>query len=351
MLSAEATGTPPRILAAGSPAAGGRAHGEAAAAQIARHAETVLARLAGEGVAQAEAERRAAGYRDAVAVQRPELAAEVDAIAEGAGIARELAWILQLRAELAAPAPECSSLAARTADGELIVAQNVDLPAAYRELMVLLERREPGRPALLTLTPAGQVGQCGMNEAGVAVFANFIHAPGWRVGLPRYLLSRVVLAERDRERALAAVAATSRAASRNLLVADAGGATMAETTPAAVARIEQTGRFLWHTNHIVAPELAGEERAGDAWLRNSHARYRRIGERLEALAPAEVSVEAIAEILRDRSGAPDAVCHLRDDDEIDYATVASVIAIPARRRMWVAWGPPSQTPYAEVPVP
>ncbi|MBB4664236.1 C45 family autoproteolytic acyltransferase/hydolase [Conexibacter arvalis] len=342
---------PPRIVANGAAAAGGRAHGEAAATGIARHVETVLARLAREGVGQGEAERRALAYRDAVAAQRPELAEEVDGVARGAGIARELAWVLQLRAELAAPTPECSSLAARGADGELIVAQNLDLPPAYRELMVLLERREPGRPALLTLTPAGQIGQCGINAAGVAVFANFIHAPGWRVGLPRYLLSRVALAERDRAGAIDAVAATRRAASRNLLVADPGGATMVETTPDGLARVESEGRFLWHTNHVVAPELAAQERAGTAWLRNSRARYARIGERLEALTPTEVSVEAVAEILRDRTGAPDAVCHLREDDEIDYATVASVIAIPARRRMWVAWGPPCDVPYVEVEAP
>ena len=48
-----------------------------------------------------------------------------------------------------------------------------------------------------------------MNEHGVAV-ANFLHTDGWRVGVP-HLLTRIALAERTREAALAAVTRTQRA--------------------------------------------------------------------------------------------------------------------------------------------
>ena len=101
-----------------------------------------------------------------------------------------------------------------SASGATVAGQNADLPAMYRDRLVLV-RRQPsdGQPHLATLTPAGQIGYHRMNEAGVAVFANFLYSGGWRVGVPRYLLTRIALGERSRGAALEAIEQTTRAIS------------------------------------------------------------------------------------------------------------------------------------------
>ena len=74
-------------------------------------------------------------------------------------------------------------------------------------------------------TTAGLLGHTGLNEAGVGVCANFVDDPGgWGEGLPRYLLSRLALREKTVDAALEAALRPPRAASRNLLIADATGA-------------------------------------------------------------------------------------------------------------------------------
>lgn len=346
-------GPPPllRVRAVGPPRAAGRAYGEAAAPLIRRHLDLALAHLRAAGVAEGAATERATAYRAATAAARPELADEVDGVAEGAGIARELAWVLQLRAELTRPrgrdGAECSSLAVRDRHGAILAGQNVDLPTGYRDVLVLLEREPPGLPRVVTLTPAGQIGQNGMNADGVTLFANFLHVPGWRVGVPRYLLTRVALAERTRAAAVAAVAATPRAASRNLLIADPDGAVNVETAPAAIATAELRERPLLHTNHVLSERLAGQERAPAPLLANSRARLARLRALTDGVP---LDRDALMAILRDRRGAPDALCHLPGDSEEDWATVASVIAEPAARRLHIAVGAPSRRPYVEVQV-
>ncbi len=295
---------------------------------------------------------RALPYRAATAAEHPDLAEEVDGVAEGADLPPAAGWVLQLRAELMRPeeraaADECTSFAvvgAATRDGGTLAGQNADLPALYRDLLVLLRRDPPGRPKLATLTPAGQIGYHGMNEAGVAVFANFLHSNGWRVGVPRYLLTRIVLAERDRESAVRAVERTHRASPRNVLIADEDGAVDLETTTTTSARIEPDAGVLAHSNHYVAPCLADREETTARSLENSQRRLGRMRELLDHSRGAH-DVPGIAAILRDRDGVPDALCRASGEWDDGVITIASTIAEVRARRLWVAIGPPHATAY------
>ncbi len=242
--------------------------------------------------------------------------------------------------------PECTSLAVHppaTAEPGTLAAQNVDLPPAYRRLLVCLRQPTEG-PPLMTVTPAGQLGHHGMNAAGVAVFANFLHSAGWRVGVPRYLYTRIALAEEDREAAVAAVEGSNRAAPRNLLIADSDGATNLETTPTDSERLEPSEGVLVHSNHFVS-RLQEQEESPPALLRNSRRRLDRIRELL-GQRHGEIDVDAIADALRDRANVPDAICDQPfDDPGREATTVASSIADIAARRLWVALGAPCDAPY------
>lgn len=344
----------PIVDVPGDGRAAGRAYGEACRAMIRRHLDEALARLSGRrGIDPREAFRRAMPYRDATAAVQPNLAAEIDGVAEGAGLAEPAAaWVIQLRAELLRPQTrngllECTSFAvvgSASRDGGTLAGQNADLPALYQDLLVLVRRQPADGPALLTLTPAGQIGYQGMNAAGVAVFANFLYSGDWRVGVPRYLLTRIALAEPTREAAVAAVERTPRASSRNLLIADESGATNLETAADATARIEPEDGLLAHTNHHLAPALLHREEATEQSQRNSRIRL----ERMQALLRAgygRLDVGEMARILRNRADAPDALCALPGEWPEDVTTVASSIAEIRARRLWITAGPPSEAAY------
>jgi isopenicillin-N N-acyltransferase like protein len=261
--------------------------------------------------------------------------------------------VLQLRAELMRASDrksehECTSFAvvgSASRDGGTIAGQNADLPAMYRDLLVLVRRHGDGdRPRLATLTPAGQIGYHGMNEAGVAVFANFLYSGGWRVGVPRYLLTRVALAQPDRESAAAAVERTPRASSRNLMIADTSGAVDVETATTASARLEPENGLLAHANHHVAPALEPLEQADETGLRNSRRRLERMQTLLEA-DRGQIDVPAMARVLRDRDGVPDALCRASGEWPDEVITIASTIAEVEARRLWIAIGPPHLAAY------
>lgn len=347
----------------------GRAYGEAQRPLVRAHHEMVREHLgrsapglgrAGTGLSD-HLERTVRAHRAATVAALPVVAAEVDGVGEGAGIGTTAAWVLQMRAEVeralgVGHTPECSAVAVlppHSATGHVLAAQNVDLPPRYAPVLVPLRRHLDDTTTFVTVTPAGQLAHHGLNSHGVALFATFVHAAGWRTGVPRYLLSRVGLAEAGCAAAVRAVTAPTRAASRSLLLADPSAAACLELTPTDVARAAPDDGYLAHTNHMTG-SLRDADTAGAAWTRNSRARLARLRHHVDGLLARgrPVTVEDLQFVLRDRHGVPDALCHRADDDPgIDYATVCSSVADTAARRLWVALGDPSAgTPYLPLDV-
>ncbi|MFN8634552.1 MAG: C45 family peptidase [Chloroflexota bacterium] len=375
----------PRFRLAGSHRQIGRQFGEATSDLIRLHLERALGRLeAHSSLSRADALAAAMQYRPYVQQFAPYLDEEVVGVAEGAGLKLDEAYLLQLRAEAASPptapaAPlggatgstnghaqprltadddagdECTSVAVLPeatgqaypdgGGGDALIAHNSDLPAFYREVSVVLEIVPDDAPAVLMLTPAGQVSYIGLNDAGLAVVANYLTCDGWRVGFPRYLLSRVALTHASVDDAIAAIRAIPRASSRNLLMLDAHGtAADLETTPTRDARLDPEDGILAHANHYVAPSLLEEERTGD-YIHNSSTRMNRIRELAEGLR-GTLDVPTAQQLLQDRACYPDALCREPADSPTrDVMTFASLVAVPVRRELWTAVGPPNQHEY------
>jgi isopenicillin-N N-acyltransferase-like protein len=334
----------------------GQQFGEATAVLVRRHRDLALARLRERsGVSAEQALAAALRYRPFVREHAAFLDEEIVGVAAGAGISLAEAYLLQLRAELAVTpglherGDECTTFAvlpAATADGSPLIGQNADLPAFYREIGVMIEIIPDDAPGVLMLTPAGQVSYIGINERGLGIFANFLTCDGWRVGFPRYLLSRLALTRESVDDAIAAVRAIPRASSRNLIMLDSHGcAADLETTPTRDARLDPVDGVLTHANHYTAPSLLAEERSPAAQVANSRGRQERMTALLRA-ARGTIEPEVMQTILRDRACYPDTLCRMPGDDpSSDTITFASVIASPSRGQMWVAVGPPHEHPY------
>lgn len=358
-MSTETLAEFPRYRFSGSHRQIGRQFGEASQELVRRHRDLAVARLGQRsGVTQEQALSAALRYRPFVQEHAAFLDEEIAGVAEGAGISLAEAYLLQLRAELATTpglhagtesGDECTTFAIlpeATENGSPLIGQNADLPAFYREIGVIVELIADDGPSVLMLTPAGQISYIGMNDAGLGVFANFLTCDGWRVGFPRYLLSRLALTRKTVVDAVDAIRAVPRASSRNLIMLDAkGNAVDLETTPTRDARLDPQDGLLAHANHYTAPELLAEERSPARHVANSRVRQERM-ETLLAARRGSLDAEAMETILRDRACYPDAICRQPGDDPTsDVITFASVIAEPAAGRMRVAVGPPDAHPY------
>lgn len=343
----------------------GRQHGQQAGEIVHRHLEMALGKLAARDVDHALARERAGLYIPHIERHSAHLAEELAGLAEGAEISPEDAYILQLRAELAvnpgvemdsvdaalareALAHECTTFAISgdlTADGVPIAGQNADLPSGTLDLGIVIKIVPNDRPALLMLTPAGQISYIGINDRGLAVFANFLNTDGWRPGFPRYLFSRTVLEHDSIDSALTRLATLPRASSRNVLIMDGGGQAIdLELSVERQGRLEPKDGVLAHSNHFVDQEMHDEERAEGDRHQNSCTRLDRMVELIEGERGA-ITPEITMRFFRDRANVPDAICRHPGDGPGDYITFASVIARPSEGEIYVAPGPPDQHEY------
>ncbi|KQL48290.1 hypothetical protein AN963_00245 [Brevibacillus choshinensis] len=330
----------------------GQQYGESCAALIQKHRDYALERLRSKVQipSMRALEEEALKYRPFVQEYAPFFDEEIQGIAEGSGISLGEAYFLQLRAEIYHhfdTTDECTTFAVSpeaSKDGAPLIGQNADLPAFYSEVGIVVEYVPNDGPACLMLTPAGQVSYIGINDAGLGVFANFLVCDGWRIGFPRYLLSRLALTKTSVNEAVALVQSVHRASSRNLILLDQTGKSLdLETVPTHTAAIEAVNGLLAHSNHFVAESMVGEERKTGEDLENSRVRLQRMRTLLES-KHGQLDVEAMQELLRDRETAPHTLCRMPGDFG-DSITFASVIAEPSKGNLWIAIGPPHQYEY------
>ncbi len=357
------------IRAEGSPFDLGRQHGYQCRELIRQLAREDLPReMAARGMTDpGDVKRKGLDYRPFIEARAPHLLEEVRGIADGAGIEFEEALALQCRSELvnrAGPAPaaaggepaaarppatardaECTSFAIskeRSATGEVIVGQNLDLAPTFDPFGVVLCLYPKKGPAIITWTLAGTVGQVGLNSAGLARCGNFLLSEGWRVGLPTTMLWRLMLEQPSVDGVGKVVADTDscRAKSNNFIVGDAAGAIADfEATVSSHRRLEPENGVILHTNHYLHPDLLSSERQTTR-LPDTQARLARLRE-LFAEHPGKIGSAQLQTFLRDHSGRPQCICK----HEGYSKTVVSVISHPKAGCIEVCSGNPCEGEY------
>lgn len=294
---------------------------------------------------------KTSAFRRAVMERYPELAEEIDGIADGAHIDLKEAWLLQLRSEvqrvsLPEPGLECTAIgvmAPATRNAEVLAGQNGDLPGIYEDILVVVRREAPQQLRSISVAPAGQISWHGMNEAGLAVFGNFLNSDGWRIGIPRYLYTRIALEESTVAGAVERLSAEHRSSSRNLLLADPGAMIDLELGVKEWASLSPRRGVLVHTNHFLSP-LAAMDTAPPLYSENSRGRYEVARSLLWEMA-GEIDLDAMKTVLKDRT--PPHLISIAATDQLvnDLRTVVSSIAEVGEGRLWIAMGPPHLTPH------
>jgi isopenicillin-N N-acyltransferase like protein len=336
----------PFVRATGRPFEVGYRHGVARAAALRAFLDDGLARiawLAPEPVSVPALLPRLAEYGAAIEAATPRLSEELDGLAQGAGISREEAVLLQARRELIGyqrvpAAGDCTTYVSLTAGpgGSPVLAQTVDLNGNLDDQITVLDIGLGDAPRrALVLSFGGLLGYLGVNSDGLAIGLNLVLGGDWHPGLPPYLAIRHLLDHAGSvAEALALLPGLPLASSRSLTLCDAGSVACAEIVDNELRLVEPGV----HTNHLLHPDLASRD-ALNVFARNSSGRRLAAGQAgLAGLAVGDsgADVEQHFELL---SRPP--VCVADTGDIRRERTVAAVVLLPARGELHVRPGNPS----------
>lgn len=269
--------------------------------------------FAGHGVSPATVQQLSKDSRELVAEHAPEILAEIDGVAAGAGIEPWQAMALNARTEILARASviteECSTAVFLPADGSAPrTVQTWDWYSQMAHETLVRSQPAPGDARIAMFGEFGQVAKIGVSSRGLGVHFNILQhsSDGTRIGVPVHVLTRMIL---DRagtlEEALEIVDSVPLGASTVLTVVTAEpAAACVELSPVGWAAIPATpGEPLLHTNHFLDPALA----TGEAPATTFSSTRDRL-DFLEGRASAVEIREPLARVSALASEAPGSIC-------------------------------------------
>jgi hypothetical protein len=275
-----------------------------------------------------------AGYDRAITAATPDLAEELRGLANGAGLARSEAVLLQVRREILGyqrvpTMGDCTTYARPGA--EPMLAQTVDLNGDLDDQIAVLNTARS-----LVLSFGGLLGYLGINSSGLAVGLNLVLGGRWRPGLPPYLAIRHLLDVADGvDDAVKALRDLPLASSRSIMLCDRERAGYAEVLGDDV-RFHPMAEPV-HTNHFLDPGFAALDEL-NVFARNSSLRRYDACRAGLADMPAGAGAERHFELL-----ARPPITVGDSGDLRRERTVAAVVALPGRGELHVRRGDPSRS--------
>lgn len=341
----------PVVTCAGSPRQRGEAHGEALresiAAGLARWRDSIAA---AHGV---DPDDYVAGFVEGTdfvpAIRRwtPGLLEEVEGIARGAG--QPWAWIYAsnlldeewtwARAFRPGSGPGCTACGF-AAEGEApLLAQTMDIPSVHDGTQAVLRIEPEEGPAALVFTRAGMVALTGCNATGLAVVVNNLETlPTSDTALPVAFAIRGVLERRTLGEVVAFLRDIPHATGQHYGLAGPDGLAGVEGRAGGTA-VSDGGSRLLHTNH----PLLTEATEGDVETPYRRSRTRERLDYLKQGAGGRREVAGMQELLADRTTP---ISLGADRPVMTFGAVVYECDVPAR--MWLAPGPPHETPFVAV---
>jgi isopenicillin-N N-acyltransferase-like protein len=288
----------------------------------------------------------------------PQYIDEMRGLAEGAGVTFDDILVLNTIESITADRLHlgCTSLAVSgraSADGSVLVAHNEDWYPEDLADVFLVQAEPEGEPPFLAVSYGGLLPNIGFNAAGIAQCCDTVYATDVRVGIPRTIVARHVLAATSLDEAAQAALHPQRAAGYNHLLVSASGeivnleasATRHEWQPA-------TNGLAAHTNHYLHPAMVAVEHDPEARL-HSRGRLDRARQRLDSLH-GSIDADRLAEVLADHDGFPYSICsHVLDEPSSldNQLTIASLVMDLTRRTMLAGWGNPCQATFTAFALP
>ncbi|WP_306726185.1 C45 family autoproteolytic acyltransferase/hydolase [Klebsiella quasipneumoniae] len=272
--------------------------------------------------------------RAAVQAQFPLIWQELEGMAEGlqAPVDEVFAW--NCRGDLVRSTSDgCTTLAGRSAEGELIIAHNEDGFPQLREDCAIASITPDVGLAFTSFAYPGSL--CGhtfaVNEKGIVNTVNNIRAVHRPDGMPRQILARASLNATTLEEAVTLLSATPRAGAFHHTLSQMGDSRLfsveATGSGSSVLALSATSG---HANHLIHPQLAAIEQIVTG---SSGSRQRRLDAWLATDPPLDgVTAKAM---LSDQQDPLLPIYRLSPDDPDEENTLATAIfTLSATRVVW-----------------
>ncbi len=282
----------------------------------------------------------------------PQYIDELMGISEGAGVSfYDVAMVNAMEAVTmdAQHLTKCTSVAVneeRTADGHVLVAHNEDWLPEDENDVYIIEAFPKNEPPFLAMTYGCLLANIGFNAYGIAQCCDSVYPNDSRIGIPRVVNSRAVLAARTPAGAMRHMLAPHRAAGYNhLLVHESDEMYNVEISARKFAIQYVTDGILVHTNHFLDRQMRNIELDPDELI-DTRVRFFRASRLLRQTD--KHNVKTLQAIQRDHLNAPNSICNHVEEDDIPLdreKTINAMVIDLSARAMYLSWGNPCSNPY------
>jgi isopenicillin-N N-acyltransferase-like protein len=282
----------------------------------------------------------------------PQFVDELRGIARGADVSFDDVVVLNAMEAVTMDAlhlTRCTSFAVneqRTADGHILAAHNEDwVPEDEDDVYVILAKPKD-EPPFLAMSYGGLLPNVGFNAYGIAQLIDSVYPTDSRIGIPRLVVARAVLAARRISGAIGRALISHRAAGYNhLIVHESGEMYSIEVSARKFEILHGTDGYMVHTNHYLAPQMK-EIESDPEELISSRVRYFRANRLLRENS--SHTIKSLQAIQKDHVNLPNSICNhaIEWTDPLDREkTINAMVIDLTAREMHIAWGNPCQNSY------
>lgn len=281
----------------------------------------------------------------------PQYVSEMQGIAAGANVEFDEICVVNAMEGVTSDAlhlTKCSSIAVnqqRTANGNVLVAHNEDwLPEDESDVYIIHAQPE-GEPSFLAMSYGGLLPNIGFNAEGIAQCCDSVYPDDCRIGIPRIIYSRAVLAARSPADAIRKILVPQRAAGYNhMIVHDSGEMYNVEVSARQFGMLYGEEGFLVHTNFYLDPMMRTLEDEPDELI-SARVRYYRALRLMKQTS--KHTIKTLQDIMKDHVNYPDSICnHGIDQNPLtSEKTIVTLVIDLTNRQMLAGWGSPCKTTY------
>jgi isopenicillin-N N-acyltransferase-like protein len=346
----------PLIRVSGSHREIGRQIGEATRQQV-RHSIENAHQLLADAYQQLEltwdgATIQARKYLPFAQERFPQYVDEMLGISEGGGVTFEDIVLLNAMEAVTTDAlhlTRCTSLAVNeqyTADGHILAAHNEDWVPEDEDDVYVVYARPDDEPPFLAMNYGGLLPNIGFNAYGIAQLIDSVYPNDSRIGIPRIVVGRAVLASRTPAEALRKAIIPHRAAGYNHVIAhESGEIYSVEVSARRFDILYAEEGYMVHTNHYLGVKMKEIESEPEELI-SSRVRYFR-AQRL--LRQSDIhTIKSLQAIQKDHVNFSNSICNhaVDQNDALDREkTINAMVFDLTAREMHIAWGNPCQNPY------
>jgi isopenicillin-N N-acyltransferase-like protein len=282
----------------------------------------------------------------------PQYIDEMRGIADGANVTFDDVMVLNAMEAVTMDAlhlTRCTSFAVneeRTADGHVLAAHNEDWVPEDEDDIYVISAKPNDEPPFLAMTYGGLLPNVGFNAYGIAQLIDSVYPNDSRIGIPRLVVARAVLASRRLSGAIGRTLVQHRAAGYNhLLVHESGEIYSVEVSSRKFDILHGTDGYMVHTNHYLSQTMKEIENEPEELI-SSRVRYFRANRLLRQNSTH--NIKSLQAIQKDHVNLPNSICNHNIDgiDPLDRENTISAMVIDlTSREMHIAWGNPCQNAY------